>query len=74
MQSDILILFPTAQSDDDISKATSCLMDVDTSVLVHRKEGSKRLLLVKFSPHDVSPAHLLKAVHDAGFDATMAGG
>jgi len=74
MQSDILILFPTPQTDADLSKAKNCLMQTDKSVLVHCKEGSKRLLLVKYSPTTVSPAVLLKAVHDAGFEATMAGG
>jgi len=74
MQSDILILFSTAQSDAEISKAKCCLMETDKSVLVHCKEGSKRLLLVTYSPSTVSPTVLLKAVHDAGFEATMAGG
>jgi len=74
MQSDILILFASPQSDADISRAKHCLMDTDRSVLVHCKEGSKRLLLVSYSPASVSPAVLLHAVHDAGFKATMAGG
>ena len=74
MQSDILILFPAPQSDADLAKAKSCLMDTDKSVLVHCKEGSKRLLLVTYSPLSVSPALLLQAVHDAGLKATMAGG
>jgi len=74
MQSDILILFPTPQSEADISRAKLCLMNTDRSVLVHCKEGSKRLLLVTYSPATVSPTVLLQAVHDAGFKATMAGG
>ena len=74
MQSDVLILFSTPQSDSDLSKASACLMAVDRSVLVHRKDDSDRLLLVKFSPEAVTPAHLLQAVHNAGFEASMAGG
>lgn len=74
MQSDILILFPTPQSVADISRAKVCLMETDRSVLVHCKEGSNRLLLVTYSPANVSPTVLLQAVHDAGFKATMAGG
>jgi len=74
MLSDILILFPSPQSDADISRAKSCLMDTDKSVLVHCKASSKRLLLVTYSPSTVTPAILLQAVHDAGFKATMAGG
>jgi len=74
MQADILIVFPSPQSDADISRAKSCLMNTDKSVLVHCKAGSKRLLLVTYSPSTVTPAVLLQAVHDAGFKATMAGG
>lgn len=74
MQSDILILFKTPQSEEDLTKAKSCLMDVDRSVLVHQNEDSQRVLLVKFTPAFVTPSKLLEAVHTAGFEATMAGG
>lgn len=74
MESDILIVFKTAQTDADIAKAKTCLMEVDRSVLVHRKEGSDRVLLIKFDPQGVSPATLLDAVRGAGLDAAMAGG
>lgn len=74
MQSDILILFRETPSEPEMTKAKSCLMAVDRSVLVHQKEGSERVLLVKFSPQSVSPTALLKAARDSGFDVTMAGG
>ncbi|HEY9079186.1 hypothetical protein [Magnetovibrio sp.] len=74
MQSDILILFTRPQSDADLSRAKSALMSLDRSVLAHSKEGSTRVLLVKFDPSALTPATLLKTMHDAGFQATMAGG
>lgn len=51
-----------------------CLMETDSSVLVHQKEDQARLLLVKFDPRNASPRQLLTAVRAAGFDATMASG
>lgn len=74
MQSDILVMFKTAQSDAEISKAKSCLMNVHRSVTVHQKEGAKRVLLVKYDPKGVAPAHLLEAINSAGFDVSIAGG
>jgi len=74
MQSDILILFPTTPSPTEMSQAKTCLMQIDKSVLVHQKETSSRLILVKFTPTRVSPAQLLARLRDAGFDVTMAGG
>jgi len=74
MQSDILILFRETPPDSEMVKAKNCLMDVDRSVLVHQKEGSQRVLLVKFSPQAISPSTLLKVLRDDGFDVTMAGG
>lgn len=74
MQSDILIMFKNAQNDEDLKTAKTCLMNVDRSVLVHQKEGSERVLLIKYDPNNVKPAHLIEAVRSAGFDATMAGG
>jgi len=74
MPSDILIVFKIAPSETEMSRAKACLMGVDHSVLVHHKDGSKRVLLVKFNPQDVSPTILLEAVRNAGFDVSMAGG
>lgn len=74
MVSDILVLFSAPQSEIDMSRAISRLMEVDTSVLAHRKEGSERLLLVKFSPRTASPNAILQALRSAGFTVSIAGG
>lgn len=74
MLADILILFADAQSESDLSQAKQTLMATAPSVIVHHKDGSDRVLLVKYDPNDTHPTNLLDAVRTAGFQANMAGG